>query len=121
MNNLIGNIIGQIASGVSSSLANSPIVPEINAHNRPQVATVVRQELAKELAPTLEHLTNNEPWYRSRVTIGAVLSAAAAVAAIFGVSFDVPMMTEVVMAVGVLIGSAITLWGRWVATKPIGT
>lgn len=56
-------LVRDIAARIADRLIQSPSVPV----GPPQKPTV-KIEVAKELQPVLEHLTNNEPWYQSRVT-----------------------------------------------------
>lgn len=76
-----------------------------------------------EVKPIVQHLTNNEPWYQSRVTWGAIIAMSAPVLGYVGIQADILDPDEAVrIAVGAMsvIGGAISLWGRWVARKPIG-
>jgi len=96
-----------------------PSVPVDNADAN-QVAAAV----TKEVAPMIVNATNSEPWYQSRVTWGAILSIASAGLAVFGITIDEGTRAELVtliLAAIPVIGGAITLWGRWIAKKPIGT
>jgi len=98
------------------------------------VATVAKQDdtymrqvdvpqVVKAITPVVEHLTNNEPWYRSRVTWGAVASIVLPLLGIAGVTSDVISSEEFVslgLAVGSAAGGLLTLYGRWKARKPLG-
>lgn len=84
---------------------------------------VITSKVLTEVAPIVAHATNNEPWYQSRVTLGAILAALAGILSIFGYAFPAEMQGKVidlVLASAPLIGGALALYGRWVAKKPIG-
>lgn len=83
------------------------------------IATMV----ANEVVPLVEHATNSEPWYQSRVTLGALLAAASGIAGIFGYTFgidDQARVVDLILALGPVIGAALALYGRWAAKKPLG-
>lgn len=84
-------------------------------------------QVAKKVEPIVQHLTNNEPWYQSRVTIGVILAVIGSVLGLWGYSFPAEIQSRVLETVvtlapliAPLVGGAITLYGRWVATRPIG-
>ena len=85
-----------------------------------QAAEVV----AGEMKPILEHVTNQEPWYQSRVTWGAIVaSLSPLLGLIFGSAITAEQqgdLVQVAATVGTLVGAGLTLSGRWVATRPIG-
>lgn len=101
----------------------SPRVP-IESSAAPQAANTIAREVVEKLAasPEAQHLTNTEPPWRSRVTLGAlgaILSGLAglAMAASQGdVSLDA--FGPHILAIG---GGAFTLYGRWIASRPIGS
>ena len=84
-------------------------------------ATKVSQALVKEVIPDILHATNNEPWYASKVTLGAV-------ATLIGGSYALVMdfadgtmptgdsFTGQVVAIAC---AALALYGRWAARKPV--
>ena len=76
-----------------------------------------------EVRPLVEHIANQEPWYQSRVTWGAIIAGAAPLAGLLGREIsaeDQMQMVSALAALGTLIGVAVTLYGRWRAMKPIG-
>lgn len=80
--------------------------------------------IAEAVVPTVLHETNNEPWYQSRVTIGAIVSVTIPLLGLLGVTTDVisgDELTSLLLAVGSAVGGAITLYGRWKARKPLGS
>lgn len=90
---------------------------------QPQDVMPIASAVIEAVAPQLEHAANAEPWYRSRVTIGAIVSIAIPLLGVAGVSGDVldaDQLTALLMAAGAVIGGITTLYGRWVAKAPIG-
>lgn len=74
--------------------------------------------------PAFDHATNAEPWYRSRVTVGALLSAAAPILGLVGLQLSPEsrdVLVAVIVALGGVVGPALTLYGRWAAKTPLGT
>ena len=75
-----------IAPAISAALkqiADSPSL-SLTAADVPAAAEVV----TRHILPALEHLSNGESWYRSRVTWGAVISAIAPVLPLLGMGAD---------------------------------
>jgi len=84
----------------------------------------ITNAVVDEIGPVVAHVTNTEPWYQSRVTLGAILTAVAGVVGIFGYAFPAEVQGKVIeatIALAPLVGAAITLYGRWVAKKPLGS
>lgn len=78
---------------------------------------------AQPISPEEIHKTNNEPWYQSRVTWGAIISGVVPILAAAGVVLDVADQETVVIgltAAGTTVGAILTLIGRWRAKRPIG-
>lgn len=112
-------IAGAILTAVSAVAANP------TTDLKPSDAAAVSQQVQAEIAsdPVVQHVTNTEPWYQSRVTIGAIVSIVIPLLGLIGISTDVidaDMLTRVLTAAGVVIGGLFTLYGRWVARKPLG-
>lgn len=60
-----------------------------------------------------------KPWYLSRGVIGALMVIIAQGAALFGVSLDASLLTEIALQALTLIGGLVALWGRLRAEQPI--
>lgn len=107
-----------IVKGTVEAVAN----PQTAAEQKD--VTIIASKVLNEVAPLVAHATNSEPWWKSRVTLGALLAAIAGVLGIFGVSFGVEDQSKVldlIIALVPVIGAALTLYGRWVAKKPLGS
>ncbi|APG91167.1 hypothetical protein [Sinorhizobium americanum] len=110
---LENKIIGAVVSAVAN-----PAVPA-----QPGAVSPIAEAVTKKIAPEIIAATNNEPWWQSRVTLGAILAAAAGVLGLFGYAFPAEVqgkMIELIIALGPVIGAGIALYGRWAARKPIG-
>lgn len=86
-------------------------------------ADKMKSAVTKEMTSVIVNQTNQEPWYQSRVTWGAIVSIVIPILGAIGVSTDVINSDQLLalgMAAGTVIGGIITLYGRWVAKKPIG-
>jgi len=115
MNPLLIPVIGGIANKVVDRLIASP------APVQPADAPVVRQEVANAVAPVIEHLTNNEPFYKSRVSWGALFAIMGGVATIGTAIANGETTPEVYTTAGMsIVGGVTTLYGRWKAKKPLG-
>lgn len=81
-------------------------------------------QLEKSVTPIVMHATNAEPWYQSRVTWGAIMAVVAPIVGqILGRQFDAEdQQLAVTIAIGAIgaVGGIVSLYGRWVAKKPIG-
>lgn len=117
---LTGAIRGAVEQVVRSPLNNAPReqAREIAA----QVVAEVRENpKIKEVVAQVTHATNSEPWFLSRVTWGAI------VAILGGLQAEASMLMNGggsldghYTALSAIAGGAVVIYGRWVATKPIG-
>lgn len=87
----------------------------------------VAERVTREVGPIIEHLTNSEPWYASRVTWGAILSAVGATGALVGFPIAEELQNEILEVIslwttvgGLVSGPLLTVYGRWRAKRPIG-
>jgi hypothetical protein len=87
----------------------------------------LREEIAEAVHPVIAHATNNEPWYQSRVTLGSIAVLVAMAAGGLGYSIEpetqgkvIDAIIQVAPLVVAALGGAFSLYGRWVAKKPIG-
>lgn len=106
-----------VANGVRE-VARDPNTPLTQAEAAP-----VTKAIITEILPPVLHATNNEPWYQSRVTWGALGAIVLPILGVIGVTSDVIDMDTFVglgIAAGTVFSGIVTLWGRWKARKPIG-
>lgn len=62
----------------------------------------------------------NKQWYMSKAIWGSIVAILASVIAMFGYSVPQEEMTEIIVQIVTVVGAAIALYGRIVATKSIG-
>lgn len=110
-------ILFDIAGRIADRLAQNNTVP-VDGRDKPEI----KREVVQELKPVIEHLTNNEPWYRSNVTLGAIFSIMGGTATIGTLWINgVPLSWEAYGTPALAVwGGAQALYGRWVAKKPLG-
>ncbi|WP_037437178.1 hypothetical protein [Sinorhizobium fredii] len=104
--------------GAVVSVVGNPAVPA-----QPGAVSPIVDAVTSKILPEIINATNNEPWYASRVTLGAILAASAGVLGLFGYAFPAEVQGKVldlIIALGPVIGGALALYGRWAARKPIG-
>lgn len=111
---LVRNVI---MDAVSATVAR----PDVPA--KPDAVGPIVEAVSREVAPLVANATNSEPWYQSRVTIGALVSIIIPLLGFLGISSDVidpDQLTALIMAGGALFGGLFSLYGRWKAKRPIG-
>lgn len=129
-NNAIGSaVVSAIADAVGRAVvksANDPAAPGVTSAGPSTVATV-QENVAREVlkSPELQHVTNQEPWYKKRSRwasiIGPVFGVLVPVAAVYG--FNIPVGTEAMVVAGLT--AAGTAWAGYLsyragtATKPL--
>lgn len=87
------------------------------------ITTEVMDTLTRETAAVVLNQTNNEPWYQSRVTWGAIIAVIAGLAGIAGYTFgpdDQAAIVNAIVGITSAVGGLLSWYGRWKATKPIG-
>jgi len=110
-----------LKSAITAGVIEAIQSPTTSANQSDQKEIIATVQAAA--APVVAHITNTEPWYQSRVSLGAIIAAAAGIASIFGYAFPAEMQGKVidaVIALAPLVGGALALYGRWVAKKPLG-
>lgn len=93
--------------------------PGLDAGDGAQIAA----DVIKEVAPVIVNKANAEPFYQSRVTIGAIMTLIGGGYALLLDFTDgsLPTPDALTAQLGVIAGAALTLYGRWVAAKPLGS
>ena len=115
-----------MANNTDQAVVNAAVTDAVKEAQLPvdnYMKQVVVNRVVENVLPVVDHLTNNEPWYRSRVTWGALGAIALPLLGFIGVGSDVISMDEFVaggLALGTMASGALTLYGRWKARKPIG-
>lgn len=85
------------------------------------VVSPTTQAALTETAKVIISQTNNEPWYQSRVTWGAIAAILSGLGAAAGLLAAGDWSPELwLTALGSVGGGLATLWGRWIAKKPLG-
>ncbi len=88
----------------------------------PALGNAVAEAIAGDAA--LSHAANAEPWYRSRVTWGAIVAGLSPLIGLLAGhelgADERSLIVDMAMAGGSLAGALIALHGRWVARAPLG-
>lgn len=111
------NLKTNIATAVINAVSDPKVLADVSA------APAIVEAVTKQIAPEIISATNNEPWFRSRVTWGAIASIVLPILGAFGVTADIidaDQFAAIGLAAGTVAGGLLTLYGRWKARKPIG-
>lgn len=88
-------------------------------------ASEIAQQVASAVDAVVAHLSDNEPWYQSRVVWGSIISLGGTIAALFGLNVSQEVQANytslAVILAPVVVGGATALYGRYFARKPLGT
>ena len=121
----MADVQAKLEAKIEQSVAVAVAKDEVQA--APDAGPPIAAQVIKDLLPILLHLTSNEKWWQSRVTLGAMASAAAGILALFGFVIDSEtksFWTELIFQgapVVLALGGAFASWyGRWKAKKPLG-
>jgi len=98
---------------------------DLTAADATKITPQVSKEVNKEVNAIVTNITNQEPWYQSRVIIGAAISMIAQLARVAGVQLDITpedqeAVVNLALSVLSLAGVAFALYGRMVVQKPMG-
>lgn len=112
-------IFGQVFDRVLDTVTR-PSVPVTSGAEK-----AVAQAVAKEVAPIVVNAQNAEPWYQSRVILGALVAIISSIAGAVGIVIDEDTRQQFVTLIPVVvstIGSIYALYGRIVGAskKPLG-
>lgn len=112
-----GAVLDAVTTAVNTVAQSS--TTQLSPVDAPLVARQVQAQIASD--PVVQHLTNTEPWWQSRVTLGAIATIFA------GLGTEVTLVSQHnydvqthLAGLGAIAGAFLTLWGRWVSTKPLG-
>jgi len=120
---ILGAVRGAVAEVIKAPGLNNAPAAEANTIASQVVEQVVQSKAIKEVVAQATNATNSEPWYQSRVTWGAIVTVGTSVAGVLGAAIspeDAQAIVTICVTVGSAVGGLITLYGRWVARKPIG-
>lgn len=120
MGKTVADILGKAVFDKALDVMLDPNVPISDA----QAPTVARKVEAA-IKPIVVNATNSEPWYQSRVILGALVGVIASALGVAGIVIDEQTRNELVVLIPVLIstgGSLYALYGRIVGArkKPLG-
>ncbi len=120
MNSTEQQIFGQIFDVVRSTVEKPSVPVASGAEND------VAKAVTEKVAPIIVNATNSEPWYKSRVMLGALVSIVASLLGLFGIVLDEDTRQQIVVLIPVIIstgGAIYALYGRIVGAtkKPLGS
>lgn len=83
----------------------------------------ITADVTREVSAVLVNQTNQEPWYQSTVTIGALVTlVGGGYNLVYEIAVNGPPEPAAFTALASpVIGAMVTLYGRWLQRKPIGT
>lgn len=118
------------ALGSEAKKSTNDMKPSDAEKIAPPVAAKVEAAVNKEMNAIITNQTNQEPWYQSRVTWGAIIAVGASVAGLVGYEINAESQQELLssvtglitlgMGIATAVGGIVTWYGRWIAKKPIG-
>lgn len=115
---LADKIEAEIEKKVAEAVAPSTVPGNI------QTVAPVTQKVMEEVGPVVEHLTNQEPWWQSRVAIAALLIVFSRLVAMFGYKLPEELhgpITDIIIYVLPGVAVALLGWARYFARKPLFT
>lgn len=112
-------IFGQVFDKVLETVSK-PSVPVSNGSEK-----AVAQAVTDKIAPIVVNATNSEPWYQSRVILGALVAIIGSALGAVGIALDEETRQQIIVIIPVVIstaGSLYALYGRIVGAtkKPLG-
>ncbi len=113
---IFGEVFGKVLDTVSK-----PSVP-VDPGNEREVAKAVTEKIA----PIVVNATNNEPWYQSRVILGALVAIVGSILGAFGIVLDDDTRNQIIVLIPTVIstfGAIYALYGRIFGgtKKPLGS
>lgn len=107
----------QITGAVQRTVQRSDIPAGIPA------VQPIAEAVMKEVGPEILNATNNEAWFSSRVTLGAIagLLGGGYTLVLDFTDGSMPTPDSFTAQIAVIAGAALTLYGRWVARRPLGS
>jgi len=111
----------ELKAKIQNAVADAVNDPNVDAS--PSSAKPIADNVIGALIGEILHSTNQEPFYKSRVFWGSAVSIAASALGYFKVELPYDLqgqITNIIVAAIPVIGGAYALYGRFVATKPLG-
>lgn len=111
-----------VAAAVEASIEQAARRQDVPVQDAVAATVAAKLTPAVLATPELQHAANAEPWIQSRVTIGAIITL---IAGSYGLGMDFldgvpPAVDAFAGQVGAIVGAGVTLYGRWIATRPLG-
>lgn len=106
---------------VANAVSDVVTLPNVNAD--PSAVPAITAAVMEEVQPRIEYLTNTEPWWQSRTTLGALIIIVTRLLAHFGQEIPPELhgaILDLLIAFGPYFGAGLALWGRWISKKPLG-
>jgi hypothetical protein len=104
---------------VTKALDSAAASPSLSI--QPGDVPSVSARVVAEVAPAIDHLTNNEDWFRSRVMLGSITAIVAGIAGLVSEvkmgTFDVTVISGSIFSI---LGGGFSIYGRFMSRKPIG-
>jgi hypothetical protein len=116
MTNAADKLKAKLAAAVIATIAK-PDVPAKSGAAGPIIDAAI-----KSVGPEIISATNSEPFYQSRVTIGAIMTLIGGSYALVLDFMDgvPPGVDDLTGQLTAIIGAGVVLYGRWAAKRPIG-
>lgn len=104
-----------VAGAVSAAIERSDNTTTVGSEQ------AIANAAVKGAAEVIINQTNNEPWYQSTVTIGALVTLlTAGYAFAWNIVRDgLPPPADFATQIGPIVGASVTLYGRWFALRPL--
>jgi hypothetical protein len=120
---IVTTILDKVLDKVLAKVAESPHL-SLDKKDVTAVKEVIVKEVNNEVEARDKFATNNEPAYKSPVTIGSFGSFMIAVGNLWTIFSDGSLGQDEIngaaMWGSVVLGSLFALWGRWMAKRPLG-
>lgn len=105
---------------IEAKVAEAVSPPNVPGNN--QTVAPVTQAVMEEVGPVVDHLTNQEPWWQSRVAIAAILIIVSRLTAQFGWAIPEELhgpLTDIIIYVLPAVAVGLLGWARYIAKKPL--
>ena len=114
-------LLPRAEEAVRSILADPGIsIDTVRPGGEGYAVTQAARLVVDQVAPVLEHESNQEPWYQSRVTLGSIGTIVTSAFGIVALCRAGVTDGELYAApIAAAVGAGVALYGRWRATRPI--